>query len=65
MLSAKLIDGIVEEPLGGAHTDPEATYEIVKQTILAQLAELNAMDKSDRIVERIEKFSKMGVVNAR
>ncbi len=65
MLNAKLIDGIVQEPLGGAHADPEGTYVTVKQTILDALAELKAMDPKERIIERIEKFSKMGVVNTR
>lgn len=65
MLNAKLIDGIVQEPLGGAHVDPESTYATVKQTILDTLAELTVMDPKERIIERIDKFSKMGVVNTR
>lgn len=65
MFKAKLIDGIIEEPLGGAHADPTTTYEIVKKAILTQLAELEKMSTADMITERIEKFSKMGVVNSK
>jgi acetyl-CoA carboxylase carboxyl transferase subunit alpha len=62
MLKAGLIDGIVKEPLGGAHTDPVCMAKTIKQTILDTLAELNQMDNQQRIELRIEKFSKMGVV---
>jgi acetyl-CoA carboxylase carboxyl transferase subunit alpha len=61
MLGNKLIDGIIPEPLGGAHADPEATFKTVKQTILFTLAELGKMTPEERIEKRIEKFSRMGV----
>ncbi len=61
MLAFGLIDGIVEEPLGGAHTDPVAMAKTVKQTILDQLRELEALDPLTRINQRIDKFSRMGV----
>jgi acetyl-CoA carboxylase carboxyl transferase subunit alpha len=61
MLKAGLIDGIVKEPLGGAHTDPVCMAKTIKQTILDTLAELNQMDTQARIELRIDKFSKMGV----
>jgi acetyl-CoA carboxylase carboxyl transferase subunit alpha len=65
MFSNKLIDGIIEEPLGGAHTDPAKTFEIVKDTILKQLGELDKLSTEDMIAERIEKFSKMGVFHTK
>jgi acetyl-CoA carboxylase carboxyl transferase subunit alpha len=61
MLAFSLIDGIVEEPLGGAHTDPVAMAKTIKQTILDQLDELSAIDPLTRINQRIDKFSRMGV----
>jgi len=61
MLAFSLIDGIVEEPLGGAHTDPVAMAKTIKTTILSQLGELNAIDPLIRISQRIDKFSRMGV----
>jgi acetyl-CoA carboxylase carboxyl transferase subunit alpha len=61
MLHFGLIDGIVEEPLGGAHTDPVAMSKIIKNTIISQLTELSAIDPQVRIDQRIEKFSSMGI----
>lgn len=62
MLAFKLIDGIIEEPLGGAHTNKEATANAVKQAILTYHAELAQMSVAERIDKRIEKFGSMGVV---
>ncbi|WP_017729841.1 acetyl-CoA carboxylase carboxyltransferase subunit alpha [Nafulsella turpanensis] len=61
MLQFKLVDGIIEEPLGGAHTDPEAIYQSVKKEILSQLKELQKLSPEERVDQRIEKFSSMGV----
>jgi acetyl-CoA carboxylase carboxyl transferase subunit alpha len=57
-----LVDEIIKEPLGGAHTDPVSTAKKLKKTILETLEELSKMDPDDRIAQRIEKFSQMGVV---
>jgi acetyl-CoA carboxylase carboxyl transferase subunit alpha len=62
MLGNGLIDGIIEEPLGGAHNDIPAAHHIVKQAILKHLNELDKLDPEKRIEERIDKFCKMGVV---
>ncbi|MVZ67599.1 acetyl-CoA carboxylase carboxyltransferase subunit alpha [Sphingobacterium sp. DK4209] len=63
MLGNGLIDGIIAEPLGGAHQDPETTAINVKNRILEDLALLIPKDKDALVAERIDKFSKMGVVN--
>jgi acetyl-CoA carboxylase carboxyl transferase subunit alpha len=63
MLGFKLIDGIIPEPLGGAHTDPKAAYESVKTAILQALKDLEKINPDKRIKQRIDKFDKMGVVN--
>ena len=63
MLKYKLIDGIIKEPLGGAHNDPDKMVKTLKKKILETLAELQAMDPEERISQRIDKFSNMGVVN--
>ncbi len=57
-----LIDGIIPEPPGGAHQNPEQVFETVKQEIKKYLAELMPMDAKKRSEKRIEKFCKMGVV---
>ncbi len=62
MLSHKLIDGIVKEPLGGAHVDVKWMASEVKKVILGLTKELNALTPAQRIEQRIEKFSAMGVV---
>ncbi|QBQ41395.1 acetyl-CoA carboxylase carboxyltransferase subunit alpha [Sphingobacterium psychroaquaticum] len=62
MLQNGLIDGIIEEPIGGAHQDPAATAENVKAKILADLKVLGAKDSDTLVTERIDKFSNMGVV---
>jgi acetyl-CoA carboxylase carboxyl transferase subunit alpha len=62
MLQAGLVDGIIEEPLGGAHTNPTAMIEKLKQTLVQTLTELAAIPADERISQRIDKFSAMGVV---
>lgn len=58
-----LIDGMIKEPVGGAHRDPLATFETVKQEILKHLATLKKLSPEERINQRIDKFSAMGVVH--
>lgn len=62
MLGNGLIDGIIPEPLGGAHQDPAAAAANLKSQLLKDLAELTAKDSDTLVAERIDKFSKMGVV---
>jgi len=62
MKSLKLIDGIVPEPLGGAHTDVKTIAATVKATILNTLAELKKLPVDDLISQRVDKFCAMGVV---
>lgn len=58
-LENKIIDGIVEEPSGGAHYDPKAMSEILKDHILQNLSELSPLNPEDRINKRIERYSQM------
>jgi acetyl-CoA carboxylase carboxyl transferase subunit alpha len=57
-----LIDGIIPEPLGGAHNNPTQMFETVKSCILENLKELDKLSDTKRIDQRIKKFSAMGVV---
>lgn len=61
MLANKLIDGVIPEPPGGAHSDHQATFNTVKDEILSHLDKLAALDAQKRIDLRIKKFSSMGV----
>jgi acetyl-CoA carboxylase carboxyl transferase subunit alpha len=62
MKELALIDGIIKEPLGGAHTDVKWIANEVKKVILAQTKELKQLSADERIQQRIDKFCKMGVV---
>ncbi len=62
MLEQKLIDGILKEPLGGAHTDVKWMANEVKKAIKLHMAELLKLTPEERIHQRIEKFCAMGVV---
>lgn len=61
MLDMGLIDKIIKEPLGGAHNDPEAMYKTLKSELKKMLKELMDSDPDTLVLERVEKFSKMGV----
>jgi acetyl-CoA carboxylase carboxyl transferase subunit alpha len=55
-----LVDGVIPEPVGGAHAKPEEMAETLKKHLLLNLAELVKVSPDLRIEQRIEKFSKMG-----
>lgn len=63
MLANGLIDGIIEEPIGGAHAEPEAMAGILKATLIETLDTLEKQTADERITSRIDKFCKMGVIN--
>ncbi|MES2134563.1 MAG: acetyl-CoA carboxylase carboxyltransferase subunit alpha [Bacteroidota bacterium] len=58
-----LIDGIIKEPLGGAHNNQTEIFATVKAEILKHLETLKKQTPDQRINARIEKFSAMGVVH--
>jgi acetyl-CoA carboxylase carboxyl transferase subunit alpha len=62
MLSLKLIDGIIKEPLGGAHTDVKWMAAEIKKVIKNTTKELLKLTPDQRIEQRIDKFCAMGVV---
>jgi acetyl-CoA carboxylase carboxyl transferase subunit alpha len=63
MFGNKLIDGIIKEPIGGAHTDQQATFKTVKEEIIKHITALEKIDPKKRVTQRIDKFCAMGVVN--
>lgn len=60
MLGFGLIDGIIPEPIGGAHWDYDKSAQIVKQHLIKVLKELKQISPEQRVNDRIEKFGKMG-----
>ncbi len=55
-----LIDEIIEEPPGGAHSDHDATFEAVRVVLARQLSELCAKSVKELLDERYDKFRAMG-----
>ena len=60
MLKQKLIDGIIKEPIGGAHAEPEKMAKKLKSEIKKHIKALEAIDVNKRISIRTDKFSNMG-----
>ena len=61
MFEFGLIDGIIKEPLGGAHSAPEEMAKILKRHIKKSLAELQELSLDELIEARINKYAAMGV----
>ena len=61
MKKLKLVDNIIKEPLGGAHTDRTATFKAVKEAIEKNYEELKNLSPKDLINQRMEKYLEMGV----
>ena len=60
LLQFKLIDAIIEEPLGGAHHDPQVVYDNVKNFILEQGQILKRIPKEVLLEQRYLKFRSLG-----
>ncbi len=60
MHSFGLVDGVIKEPVGGAHSNPEEMAKILKKEIKHHIEELSALKPEKRIEDRIKKFSSMG-----
>ena len=61
MLKHQLIDGIIKEPIGGAHHQPEKVYKKVYEQINSTIKDLIKTNPNKMIKDRINKFSKMGI----
>lgn len=55
-----VVDGVIPEPAGGAHRDPETAAEAMSRTISAAFRELSDISPGDLRKLRLEKYSKMG-----
>lgn len=63
MKKLKLIDEIVREPSGGAHSDREKTFEIVKNKIVKNYDDLKKLSPKELVEARMDKYANMGVFN--
>jgi len=62
MLANKLIDGVIPEPLGGAHNDPETMFKTLKTELKKNIKELSELSTKKLVNARIRKFSNMGSI---
>jgi acetyl-CoA carboxylase carboxyl transferase subunit alpha len=62
LLKLEVIDGVIPEPLGGAHHDHEAAAAELKTAVLAAIAELEVLPVEQLLNQRYEKFRKLGKV---
>ncbi len=60
MLENGLIDGVIKEPLGGAHVNREEVFASVKQVILENIKELKQINSKELTNKRIDKYVAMG-----
>ncbi|MFT4832638.1 MAG: acetyl-CoA carboxylase carboxyl transferase subunit alpha [Psychroserpens sp.] len=63
MKKLKLIDEVVKEPAGGAHSNREKTFEIVKNKITSHYGELKKLSPKELVNTRMDKYANMGVFN--
>ena len=60
LLKAELVDEIIPEPIGGAHTDAAAAAQLVDAVLSRVLREVSALDPATRLARRYDKFRNMG-----
>jgi len=61
LFQMKVIDEVVEEPIGGAHRDPRRAGELLKESLARNLAEIKNVPPEELIRQRYEKFRKLGM----
>lgn len=61
LLQLGIIDGIIKEPVGGSHNDPEAAASFIKSAIIKNLEPLLSLSHRELIADRYNKFRKMGI----
>jgi len=60
LLDFKVINGVIPEPEGGAHTDPDAAAKIIKEVLVKELKDLCARNPSVLVRYRNQKIRKIG-----
>ncbi len=60
LLDLDVVDRVIDEPLGGAHKEPETTMNIVKTVLLEELEQLQKLSSSDLVKQRRERFRALG-----
>jgi acetyl-CoA carboxylase carboxyl transferase subunit alpha len=60
LLKLGVVDGVIPEPLGGAHRDTAETAKSLKEAVVTALRELERVSADKLLHRRYEKFRKMG-----
>ena len=60
-MKIKVVDGVIKEPLGGAHRDRDKTFLAVSNAIVKSYEALKNLSPTDLISQRMEKYANMGV----
>ncbi len=60
LLELEVVDGVIREPLGGAHKDPKATALLLKSYLVRSLRELTLLSMDELLDQRYQKFRRMG-----
>jgi acetyl-CoA carboxylase carboxyl transferase subunit alpha len=61
LFQMKVIDEMVEEPIGGAHRDPRRVAELLKEAIIRNMSEVKSLSPSELTTQRYNKFRKLGM----
>jgi len=64
LFQMKVIEEVVEEPIGGAHRDPRRAAELLKEAVSRNLAEISSLPTEELVRLRYEKFRKLGTFDA-
>jgi acetyl-CoA carboxylase carboxyl transferase subunit beta len=60
LLSLGVVDGVVNEPAGGAHTDPVTASLMIRDAVLSTLGQIEEMDCTERIRQRRRRYRELG-----
>ncbi|HYL05033.1 MAG TPA: acetyl-CoA carboxylase carboxyltransferase subunit alpha [Thermoanaerobaculia bacterium] len=63
LLAMRVVDAVIPEPLGGAHTDPETTCRRVGETIAQALGELERLTVNELLARRYQRFRALGALD--
>ncbi len=63
LLAMRVVDAVIPEPLGGAHTDPEATCRRVGEAIAQALGELERLAVDELLARRYQRFRTLGALD--
>ena len=60
LLELNIIDNVIQEPVGGAHREPETTLACVKESVKGALGALSHMSEEELLAQRYERFRALG-----